>query len=85
MGVRSTRPESGNQPLELDTILSLASCTKLMTAIAALQCVEKGLMALDDDVSKILPELGTVEIITGIEEATGQPILSAKSSNISLR
>ena len=56
-----------------------------MTAIAALQCVERKLLSLDQDVSSILPELGGVEIITGIEEVTGKPQLKRKTMAISLR
>lgn len=35
-------------PMTLDTIFYLASCTKLVTVIAALQLVEKGKLHLDD-------------------------------------
>jgi len=34
----------------MDTLLSTASCTKLMTSIAAMQCVERGQASLDMDV-----------------------------------
>ena len=43
-----------------------------MTSIAVLQCVEKGLFALDDDVSGILHEFRDAQIITGFDES-GQP------------
>ena len=46
----------------------MASCTKLMTSIAALQCVERGQIKLDDAVSKVLPELKDLEIIKGFAE-----------------
>jgi CubicO group peptidase (beta-lactamase class C family) len=35
-------------PMTLDTIFYIASCTKLVTAIAALQLVEQGKLHLDD-------------------------------------
>lgn len=35
-------------PMTLDTIFYLASCTKLVTTIAALQLVELGFIRLDD-------------------------------------
>lgn len=85
MGVRSTKPEDCMKPMELTTVLSIASCTKLMTAIAVLQCVEKGKLKLDDDVYEILPELESLEILTGIDQANGKPLLKPRSSNITLR
>ena len=71
--------------MELNTVLSLASCTKLMTAISALQCVERGLLVLDEDVSQLLPEIGKYGIITGFDDATAQPIVSQKKNQITLR
>ena len=68
-----------------DSILALASCTKLMTAIAALQCVEKGLLNLDDDVVHLLPEVGSFGIITGFNESTGDPITIPKTNPVTLR
>ena len=44
----------------------LASCTKLVTSIAALQCVSRGILSLDDPslITKHLPELASQPIIT---------------------
>jgi CubicO group peptidase (beta-lactamase class C family) len=41
----------------------MASCTKLITSIALLQCVEKGLIGLDEPLTKILPELDGKEVL----------------------
>jgi CubicO group peptidase (beta-lactamase class C family) len=54
-------------PITPDTPMWIASCTKLVTTIAALQCVERGLLDLDADVSSILPELKDMDIITGFD------------------
>lgn len=40
-----------------------ASCTKLITSIAAAQIVERGLITWDEDVSEFLPELKNTEIL----------------------
>lgn len=40
------------------------SCTKLLTTVAVLQCVDRGLIKLDDAVAPILPELATPDIIS---------------------
>lgn len=71
--------------MQLDTILWIASCTKLMTMISALQCVERGLVGLDDDVSLILPEVDKYGVLTGFDESTGEPTLVPKRSIITLR
>lgn len=63
----------------------IASCTKLMTSIAAMQCVERGLVALETDVAGILPDLAAQGIITGFDEATGEPIINKRQNKITLR
>ena len=63
----------------------LASCTKLITTIAAMQCVEKGLFSLDEDVTRVLPELKGREILKGFEEGTQKPILVPNTKKITLR
>lgn len=70
--------------MTLDTTFWIASCTKLLTTIAALQCVERGQLSLDTDVSDILPEWKTAEILTGFNE-NGEPQLSKTTPRITLR
>ena len=71
--------------MEQDTVLALASCTKLMTAICALQCVERGLLFLDHDVTGLLPEVGKFGIMTGFDDTTGQPITTPNTKRATLR
>jgi len=68
-----------------DTAFWIASCTKLITTIAALQCVERGQLAFDDDVSTILHELKSPDILVGFNEQTGGPILKKAQEFITLR
>jgi CubicO group peptidase (beta-lactamase class C family) len=77
--------EGQERPLEKDAVMALASCTKLVTTIAALQCVERGLVGLDDDVAGTLPELARQEILTGMDPALGTPILKRRKNLITLR
>ncbi|KAL2071822.1 hypothetical protein VTL71DRAFT_13057 [Oculimacula yallundae] len=65
------------EKVDLDTTFIMASCTKLMTSIAAMQCVERGLLSLDEDISRILPELKDVQIIK--EAEPGKEIVYQKS------
>lgn len=61
----------------------MASMTKLMTSIAAMQLVEQGKISLDDDVSHLLPDLAAQEILTGFNDA-GKPILKKRQNPIKL-
>ena len=61
--------------MNLDSVMWFASCTKLFTTIAALQCVERELLDLDGDITEILPEFKGVQILTGFD---GQGLLRSK-------
>lgn len=67
-----------------DAEFLLASQSKLMTTIAALQLVERGLWGLDDDVSSKLPELTEQPILKGFD-ADDKPILEQRKNKITLR
>ena len=56
-----------------------------MTAIAALQCVEKGLLALDDDISTVLSEWQDRDLLLGFDPSTNEPLLEKIEDKISLR
>ena len=71
------------EKITTDTTLRLASCTKLMTSIAALQCVERGQIVLDDDVSAVLTELKDIQILTGLNDEG--PIFKKAETKITLR
>ncbi|KAJ0420971.1 beta-lactamase/transpeptidase-like protein [Aspergillus carlsbadensis] len=74
IGTRTTL--SGTSlPLEPSDICFLASATKFLTSVAALQCVEDGLLSLTGDLSKYAPELADKKVLTGFDEETGEPIL----------
>jgi CubicO group peptidase (beta-lactamase class C family) len=82
-GFRSVEPNS--TPIDLNSTFWIASCTKLFTSIAALQCVERGLVSLDEDVSRILPEWKSPDILQGFDDKTGAPILKKATKKITLR
>ena len=71
--------------MKLDATMWLASCTKIMTTVAAMQCVERGQLNLDDDVTGILHELKDRQILTGFEKGSGEPILIPNTKAITLR
>lgn len=72
------------QPQQASDVLYLASATKLLTTIAALQCVEDGLLSLTADLSSIAPELASKQIITGFSEDGSTPLLEPQARPITL-
>ncbi|KAF7938395.1 uncharacterized protein EAE98_000733 [Botrytis deweyae] len=84
-GPRSLHSTSST-PLKPDAILWLASCTKHLTSISALQCVERGQFTLDEDVSRLLPELKLedLDILQGFDSEE-KPKLVKATKNITLR
>ncbi|EQB48150.1 beta-lactamase [Colletotrichum gloeosporioides Cg-14] len=73
------------KPLAADDVLTLASVTKLLTTIAALQLVERGILSLDDsDVAHHVPALAQKPILTGFS-ASGAPIEVPRQQPITLR
>ncbi|KLJ08706.1 beta-lactamase [Blastomyces silverae] len=72
-------------PFTVDTPIWFASCTKLVTSIAVLQCVEKGLIDLDENVGRILPELADPDVLHGFDEGTGEPVIKKAEKKITYR
>ncbi len=50
-------------PVDSDHIFRIASMTKLLTSIAALQLVEKEILDLDADLSGLMPEMAAIPIL----------------------
>lgn len=71
-------------PVTDDTLFWIASCTKAITSVAALQLVERGLLSLDTPVGDILPNLASPRVLTGFSD-TGLPILRPATAPITLR
>lgn len=87
IGNRSLK-DGNPDPIPLDAVMWLASCTKLVTSVAVMQCVEKGLLKLDDDVSTILPELKDMNVLIGFEngdDGKEKPILKKNTKTVTLR
>lgn len=64
------------RPVGPDSIFDIASMTKAITTVAALQMVEQGRVTLDEPLEPILPELRGIEIIAadGSRSAATRPI-----------
>lgn len=72
------------QAMDLDTVGWIASMTKAITAAAAMQLVERGLLELDAPALRWLPELASVPVLEGFD-AQGRPITRAPRRPVTLR
>jgi methyl acetate hydrolase len=70
--------------MTLDTVVWIASMTKAVTSVAALQLVEQGRLTLDDPLGAIVPDLARVQVLDGFDDA-GVPRLRAPKRPITLR
>ena len=71
-------------PMTADSIFWLASLTKAITTIAALQLVERGLLQLDAPIGAVMPELAAPLVLTGFD-ASGLPTTRPAAGPITLR
>jgi methyl acetate hydrolase len=67
-----------------DTVFRIASMTKAVTSVAALQLVEEGKLALEEPIGRVLPELSAPQVLEGFDEA-GRPRLRAARQAMTLR
>jgi CubicO group peptidase (beta-lactamase class C family) len=53
------------EPMTLDNIFWIASCTKMITGLACMQLVEQGKLSLDDtaQTEKLCPELKDIQVL----------------------
>ena len=70
--------------MTLDTVFRIASMTKAITSVAALQLVEQGKLKLEEPVPTIDPGLGSPQVLEGFD-AAGAPKLRPAKRPITLR
>jgi len=75
-GAAGVRQAGTDTAMTTDSIVFLASCTKAITGIAVMQLVEEGLIKLEDEAARYVPEIGQCQVLTGFD-ADGQPLLRA--------
>lgn len=71
-------------PMRIETPVQIASMTKAIVAVGAMQLVERGKLSLDDPVDQLLPELATPQVLTGFA-GDGSPKLRPAARPITLR
>ena len=70
-GAFGTR-NAGGPAAQVDSIFAIASMTKAITSVAALQMVEKKKATLDEPAEKHLPELRGRQVLAGFHPTTGE-------------
>lgn len=83
-GACGLRSLGGTEPMTLDTVFALASMTKAVTSVAAMQMVEEGRLSLDGPIAAILPEAADPQVLEGFD-AESQPILRPARGAVTLR
>jgi methyl acetate hydrolase len=82
-GAFGTRDLAHGPKMTTDTIFRLASMTKAVTSVAAMQLVEQGRLSLEQPVGNILPELAAPQVLEGFDDR-GQPKLRPAKRPITL-
>src|SRR5262245_42777389 len=70
--------------MTLDTVFRIASMTKAITSVAAMQLVEQGKLTLTEAVPNVDPALGSPQVLEGFD-AAGAPKLRPAKRPITLR
>ena len=83
-GAFGTRDLVKGPAMTVDTVFRLASMTKAVTSVAAMQLVEEGKLTLGDPVPNIDPALGSPKVLAGFD-AAGVPKLRPAARPITLR
>lgn len=83
-GAFGSRESGGDVPMSVDTVFWIASMTKAITSVAAIQQVERGNLSLDAPIADVLPELAAPQVLEGWDSA-GAPILRPARRPITLR
>ena len=83
-GAYGSQAPAAAKPMQLNTMFQLASMTKAIASVAAMQLVERGLLALDAPIGTLLPALADPMVIDGFAP-DGSAILRKARAAITLR
>ncbi len=81
LGVTDTE---SNRPVAEDTPFQIASMTKALASVAAMQQVEAGRLDLDAPIGDLVPDLANAQVLTGFD-ADGKPQLRPAARPVTLR
>jgi methyl acetate hydrolase len=80
-GLRSVEAPAA---MDQDTVFWIASMTKAVASVAALQLVERGKLSLDGELASLLPDLADLQVFDGLD-ADGTPKLRPARGPVTLR
>lgn len=83
-GAFGVRAKGAPAAMSSDTVFAIASMTKLLTSVAALQLVERGKLSLDEPAARTDPTLDAPQVLDGFD-AKGNPQLRPARKPITLR
>ena len=83
-GAFGLRALDQSTPMTLDTVFRIASMTKAITSVAAMQLVEQGKLKVEEPVPNIDPGLSSPQVLEGFD-AAGAPKLRPAKRPITLR
>jgi CubicO group peptidase (beta-lactamase class C family) len=78
------RTAGAEAPMDLATVFWIASMTKAVVSLAALQLVERGVLNLDGELGALVPDLRDLEVLEGMA-ANGAPKLRSARRTPTLR
>jgi CubicO group peptidase (beta-lactamase class C family) len=71
-------------PMQVDSVFWIASMTKALTTVAALQLVEQGKLSLDGPIGEVLPDLAAPLVLEGFG-ADGAPLTRPAETKLTLK
>ena len=74
----------GAPAMDAGAVFWIASMTKAIASVAALQLVERGKLSLDGDLSDLLPDLKDLRVLDGVD-ADGRPKTRPAKGSVTLR
>ena len=84
VGTKGPKVNGSGPPLAQSDLFQIASMTKAIASVAAMQLVEQGRLNLDDDIGKLLPQLASPEVLEGFD-GQGKPLTRPAAGPITLR
>src|SRR5437016_823496 len=73
------------RPMTADAIFRIASMTKAVTSVAAMQLYEQGRFALDDPAEKYLPELANLQVFESFDQGTAAYKVRPATKKVTIR
>ena len=76
---------AGERPMTADALFRIASMTKAVTSVAAMQLYEQGRFAFDDPAEKYLPELANLMVFVSFDQDTGAYSVRPAANKVTIR